>query len=749
MADTPADAQARETGMAPADDSPPDAATGTPAAEQTPAATLQQNPAPAPAPEPGSEPSDLPVEISLQDLTAGGSGDPLFAAAGDLQGVPLDPVLLDDRHEIHPGSPLPELDSPSARAYHAEDRSDPGRPLFALMCIPGMPIRTREILSIAGNAFDNLLPLVHFGHVHWPLAGRQVSTVIYQRPLGGRVIDALADPRRSERARQDLIHKTVAAIHAALVDLMRHGFLHRAIRPGNLFFLDADRENIVLGDAFTAPPGFDQPATFETIERGTASPSGRGLGLPADDAYALGVTLAFLVIGRNPTRHLQTRDLILSKLSDGSYTTLLGRASISPNLREPIRGLLHDDPEQRWGIEDIGSWLTGRRVAPSQTKGKARAERGFSVAGGEYFEPRTVAFALAENPEAAVQAIRDGALERWALRSIEDKDMAAAISAAVAVVDAHRGDPRGTDDVLVTRIVTLLDPSGPIRYKRFGFMPDGFGAALAIEVLRNASGRLLSEVVLRDIPQIWFDAQRTAPGAGATEARFFIQLRGYLQIQEPGFGLLRCLYEVNPHLPCLSPMLESEYVDEIGELLPALDRIAHDADISHLPMDEHIAAFIAAHYDGNVERHLASYGRSNDVEMTVGVLGILSALQDRLGPATLYGLSSWVGGLIGPAIRIYRSRKRRRTIEQEIPRLVREGSLTGILDLLNDSGALAADEIDYDAAKDKFQEADTEIARIEKNILPSSEENRKLGQRSAAVFSVVIAMSVVAIFLIT
>ena len=695
------------------------------------------------APEPST-----PVEISLEDLTAGGSGDPLFAAAAELEGVPLDPVVLEDRYEIHPESPLAEFDSPSARAYRVEDRLDGSRALFALMCIPGMPIRRREIAALAGNEFDGLLPLVDHGPIYWPLAGKQVYAVIYQRPLGGRVADTISELGNNDRARNDLVRKSIVAIRDALADLMRHGFLHRGIRPGNLFFLDAEKEHIVLGDAFTAPPGFDQPAAFETIERGCALPSGRGLGMPSDDAYAMGVTLAFMAIGRNPVRHLQPGELILAKIVDGSYATLVGRTPIAVDMREPLRGLLHDDPEQRWGLDDLAGWLAGRRVAPSQHKAKARAERGVKIAGHEYFELRTVAYAMAENPDAAAAAIRDGTLERWALRSLEDKDLASAISSSIAATDAHRGDSRGTDDFLVARTVMMLDPNGPVRYKRFAFMPDGFGSALAIEILRNATGRIQVEILTAELPQMWFDFQRAIVPGEATEARLFAQMRGFLQIQEPGYGLLRCLYELNPNLPCLSPLLANDYVIDLDELLPALDRASHEADTRGYPIDDHIAAFIAARYEGNLERHLASFGKTSEVEMTVGVLGILASLQASLGPPALYGLASWVGGLIGPAIRLYRSRARRRELESEIPRLVRDGSLPAILALLNNPEALSHDEIDFEEAKAEFLEADEEIARVEKNVLPSSEDNRRIGQQSAAVFAVVVAISVVAILLI-
>ncbi|MDA0676131.1 MAG: hypothetical protein O3A88_07245 [Proteobacteria bacterium] len=51
------------------------------------------------------------------------------------------PAMLRDRFRIDPAQPLPDLDTPSAKASTVEDRRDPSRPLFALICNPGLPLR--------------------------------------------------------------------------------------------------------------------------------------------------------------------------------------------------------------------------------------------------------------------------------------------------------------------------------------------------------------------------------------------------------------------------------------------------------------------------------------------------------------------------------------------------------------------------------------------------------------------------------
>ena len=51
-----------------------------------------------------------------------------------------------------------------------------------------------------------------------------------------------------------------------LLDLDREMLPHRGIRPGNIFFRDANRRVAMLGDCMTSPPGLYQSVVYETIE---------------------------------------------------------------------------------------------------------------------------------------------------------------------------------------------------------------------------------------------------------------------------------------------------------------------------------------------------------------------------------------------------------------------------------------------------------------------------------------------------
>src|SRR3546814_10365001 len=102
-------------------------------------------------------------------------------------------------------------------------------------------------------------------------------------------------------------------------------------------------------------------------------PSGRGNGAVADDLYALGATILYLLQGHSPLAGLDDRSIVAAKIEKGSFAAMSGEARLPVGLMEPLRGLLMDDPQQRWTIEDLDLWVSGRRLSPKQAQPPKRA----------------------------------------------------------------------------------------------------------------------------------------------------------------------------------------------------------------------------------------------------------------------------------------------------------------------------------------------------------------------------------------
>ncbi|GGF75463.1 hypothetical protein GCM10011332_31790 [Terasakiella brassicae] len=658
------------------------------------------------------------------------------AAAPKEKAKPIPPVTL-DRFNILPGSPIPELSTPSARAYVAEDKRNSERKLFALICPPFLGVRTGVLEILKGANIRGAMGLVEWGIVSWPLFNQRTIAVIYERPNGGRLLDHLGKINQHE-----MVRKIIEPLCHGLMELSSRGVSHRQIRPSNLFFMDGSMERLVLGDCATVPAGYDQPILFETLERGAAPPAGRGAGDVSDDMYALGVSIMFALAGGNPVPHLRTDDEILyAKMIEGSYTTLVAQEPIPANMVECLRGLLSDDEHERWSLEQLDLWINGRRLTPIQKKSAPKAKRYIDYAGREHFNTRTLSLAVSRMPSQVDRLVKDNLLETWLKRDLENSDLSAAASNAIHMAQNQAGDK----DLIAARISIVLDPSLPVRYKDCWFMPDGFGTTLAHSILQKGNANTPVEVISRGLPRAWFDAQDTYNPVYVALEKNFDQLLDFVQERKIGYGIERCLYETNPTLPCQSPLIVEEYVTTIKELMPALERVSAKIDKKRKPIDRHIVAFIAARLNQNIDPHVKAVGDDREEIATLGMLSLLALVQWRTKSGAVLGFTSWVGAHMGPAIKAYHSKSIREELEKEVPKLIRKGNLADLFNLLDNAEQRAQDHMDFKDACKEFEDAENEIKDIEDGSNTMQKNSSRLGEQAAAMTAIVIALLIISV----
>lgn len=654
-------------------------------------------------------------------------------------------LTLEGRIQIFTEKPLPDLDTPGASAYMARYRNDATQELTALVCNRGLLPRIELANPIKTLNAPCATRLREAGVVGWPAQNTHVYVFAYDKPLADRYWRTLNEthPLMSEDA---INRHFVEPMIALLGDYQRMGIMHGSIRPTNIFWREGSTTPPQLGECVTVPCGIGQPVLFEPVERALALPLGRGPGSHADDCYAFGVTLAFVVLGGNPVQGLSDRDIIQSKLEKGTFNTLVGKRRLAGSHIELLRGLLSDDAHQRWTAEDLEQWIAGRRLTPKSSDVGRRASRHFDIGGHEYWQVRPLAQALFENVPDAVKVIESGGLEKWVTRSLGDEERAKILSEMVLQLK-ESGTSAHYQDQLVTRACMALDPAGPIRYRGVSVMPGGIAGMLADALTSGNYLQELSEIIGAQFATLWVNLQKDAKVDLVPLAQQLERMRNLIERSTFGSGVERAAYELNPMLPCQSPMLRNDCVLSLRQILPSLERVAKSGTRPAEPIDRHLAAFLVVR-DKRSETLFASMSPSEKpLRRAIAMLSLLSDMQYRFGPDQLPGVAGWLLPFIEPCARRFLSKPLQEKVRQQLREAAQQGNLGLMLKRVDDPKRLTGDEQDFDQARVMYQNVQEEIRRIEGELSDKNTLSREIGRPVAATLASIVALVLISLTL--
>lgn len=655
-------------------------------------------------------------------------------------------LSLGAKIDVFPDMPCPEYDVAGCKAYAARSKGDASADLFALVNSFGMPPRLDMANAMRSLDCPAIMRLVDSGSFFMPQQNVSAFAFVYEVPLTTRYRSALNEP--FPRLNEDAINlHFVQPMINALVELQRAGIVHNNIRTTNIFWRDNAMTPPQLGDCLAVPAGLAQPVLFETIERGITPPIARGSGSYSDDAYAFGVCLAMLVLGENPLAALADAEIVQAKLERGSFTAFVGNRRIAASHIELLRGLLADDERQRWNANDLEQWVAGRRLTPKNSDIGRRASRHFSVANREYWQARPVGMALGGNPSEVVRVVDSGGLEKWLLRSLGDEDKAKAVADAINVTRAS-GKSANYEEQLATRVSMALDPAGPIRYRNLAVMPAGVAMLLSEAMRKGESTQVIAEIIVNQFATFWANLQKEKKGETVATISLLERARLYIDKTGYGFGLERVLYELNPMMYCLSPILGGEYVVNARQLLLSLEKIAGRADKPAEPFDRHIAAFLVVRDKRGESLFMSAAPTEQPLRRCIALLQLYSELQYRYGPVKTPGVAAWLLPLTEPAIQRFFSKPFREKVRKEAKAAAEAGNLGLMLKIVDDPQRVERDARDFMMARRMYQDIVKECVGIEETLKDREILVRSTGRPVAATIATFLALILITISLL-
>jgi len=643
-------------------------------------------------------------------------------------------ILLAGRYQILDDKPLSGLDSPHAEAFEARDLRASSRNVFALRCRADLQPRIDIIPPLSRMLRQPLVLPVEAGIVAWPQHGRRF-VIVFEHDMDRRVLTG-PGVRIAPMREDEVIRKIVKPLIPALKNLAARHIPHRAIRADNIFYKDSSKESVVLGECVSAPPALGQPGIYEPIDGAMCSVSSRGHGSIADDIYAFGVLLMVLLNGGNPCAGLSDEKIVRNKISRGSYAALIGEARVTIGLMEPLRGMLCDDPKERWTVGDLEQWAAGRQLSPKQPMLPVRAARSISFAGKDYVNLPSLAHAMGVHWREAAALIASGELENWVRRSLSADDLADALLQVIS------NTPSRTDGEahLVCRALMVLAPGFPLQFKDFASRIDALPQAFAIEFDNESRRKTMLELFSTKMPQTYLQLPQASRGDQSALMKTFDMFSFFIENAQLGGGIERALYEANRAWPCQSPLLRDDYVTSPADLLAALDRLAQQGKTDRQPVDRHIAAFCCARVKGLPERIMKSLNAHDDVPaFRLGVLHLLAEVQRSDASRRYPALSRWVAQLMQPVTQSYHNRQYRGRLARELEGISGKGDLLELLFLIDSMEARSQDNKGFAQAQREYAGLARSVAWLKNGGLTSEAHVRAVGQQGATVISAVLS----------
>lgn len=648
-------------------------------------------------------------------------------------------------HAVDPLSPVRGVIGGGLPAFAARPLVADAPPGLAVVCRTHHPPRLRAIerLVTEDDVPHLMRPLAH-DVVPWD--GGEARLVVYPLPPGPPLL-----PRGDRRAglrEGDLIQNVVRPVGLALAALADLGIPHRGIRPDNLF-RPAAGGPVMLGEGFVLPAAFAQPAVVEPAPSALCLPAGRGEGTIADDLYALGVTLVALATGQWPMAGLDEATATRAKLERGSLVAVLGEQRLPGGLVTLVRSLLAEDPDHRPGPAELAGWPGAARARSISARPIRKASRPLPIGPAQPRDTHSLAAALGTHWDEGVAAARSGAIAVWAERALGDAQLAARLREA-AEDEAGAIDPMVLDTMLC-RTIALIDPRAPMFWRGAALRPDALGPVLAEAVLTPGQHALSPAAIEELIDSLaigrWGAAcgeRYVDPVALERKARQYRLIR---RSSAMGAGTERLLYQLNPALPCLSPLLGGRMATTLPALLRALESAAAALPSGTLPIDRHIAAFIAVQTDGRLDGELATVGEATTpAEAAVAAIGIYATLQRLHRGEAMPVLGRVLGDLAAPEARSWREKARRERAVAELSRVAASGDLAALYALLADPASRRRDAHGFAAAAAAAAEAGRALAAVAGGRGRRAAEAARIGGRIAqAAGLVVLALTLLAV----
>ena len=664
-----------------------------------------------------------------------------FAKAGQSQLVNFKNKLT-----INPGKRMPVFDNGSSLAYEA--RNSKGEIQIAIICDPKMIARFSQLVTYGKLIDTSLFHLIDHGVVLWSPEEAERYALIYSCPCDKAICKDNGVASQIQWRTSDIISAFIKPVVKVMEEVHSHNFVHGSIRPSNMYFsTTSPKDPVILGDCLSVQAGSTQPVIYEPIDRAMAHPMARGTGNARHDVYSFGVTLVMLLRGKESFAGLSDEDIVRLKIEKGSYVALVGHERFHSSFLTLLRGVLHDDEAQRWGIEEINIWIDGGRLSPPQTRSRKKASRPFQFMGKIYYYSVLLAFDLHKSPEELHEVVKDETLGLWLEKSLGDKDVYERYIEALIRVERNGKEDKG---FLVTTIRMALAPSFPVVYKGLTFCPEGVGALAASYVYQGKDTKIIKEILTKNIALNALKLNTkstTSPSAVMQLAKLFEVARLEATHDRWSSGIEKCVYALCKDAICLSPKFKGNIVRSKKDIMRRFEMLSKNGEAISLYLDNHVVCFLFVIDPKIIDRAIYEVASDDKNEQIYGNLLCLSNLQQSTGKFYPEIAKVFLGSMDGVYKR-FNNKNLREKIKKTVEKAAKAGDLHAMFVALDNPSANAKDKKAFRIVCSEYSALEQEKQILMKQMSDKRFFGLKKGRDTSAIFAWIIAMAVTCFFVV-
>jgi len=652
-------------------------------------------------------------------------------------------VNFQEKVEILCEKPLPLYNIGANKAFRAFSKDSNKTPLIAIIC--ERDLVPRRAAASVYNAIINTTTakLVLHGGAFWPLAKKELYIFIYFDNLGKPLL------KPGEKAalgwkQDDVMPIIVKPMVDLLLDFRDKDFMHGGIRPSNMFDGGAQGKpsKVILGDCLSAPASYMQPSLYEPIYRSMTDPIARGKGTSADDLYALGASIAVIMRQNDPMAGLSEEDVLKQKILNGSYSAITGKDRFKGEILELLRGLLHDEPGQRWTIDEVLSWLDGRRLSPKQSSAVKKAPRPFTMGDDRYFVAPLMAMDLEPRIKEVKKSIEDDSLLNWIERSLEDEELSERFQKAL--IDARQQSTgAGHESCLASNISIALDPEAPLRFRGLRLLGDGIGAAMVQAVTLKQSVGSYAEVFLNSLVLNWLAVQNGAVIDVTGLFAKFERCRRYLKTSRFGEGVERAIYVLCPESPCLSETIKDYFVIGADDLLRAYEDLCKKGKAPATFLDLHAVAFLYEKHQKIIEPYLYDLNTHESHRVIGANLKCLAAIQKRYDMDHMPAIAKIMAPRLQVVIKRYHDRRVQEKLKESVVEFQSTGDLVKIAAIFENVEVSKKDFTSFRKAMVEYTKIEKERQTLEMRLQDKEKFGIETGKEVSAILSSVLAFIII------